>query len=215
MKVPIVENVLKFNDEIAAMNRHRFAETNVYVLDLIGAPGSGKTELLVHTLRHFPARIGVIVGDLATTRDAERLMQAGDAVVQINTGKGCHLDANQVRRAMEQIDLDSLDVLFIENVGNLICPVGFDLGQHAVVGMFALTDGDDKAAKHPHLVRTADALILNKMDLAPHVPFDLDLFTADVRHLNADAPLLEVSAGKGALDPWLDWLRQRVGRRVE
>jgi len=209
MQVPVVENVLKFNDDIAAMNRRRFHDAGVTVVNLIGSPGCGKTELLVQTLQQFHGRMGVVVGDLTTTRDAERLMRAAHrtrAVVQINTGRGCHLDANQVRHAIDRIDLDALDLLVIENVGNLICPVGFDLGQDSIVGMFSLADGDDKPAKHPHLVRAADLLILNKVDLAPYVTFDRDLFYHDIAALNDRAVVVETSASLGHIEPWLRWV---------
>lgn len=209
MEVNVVENVLKLNDEIAAMNRRRFQEAGVTVVNLIGSPGCGKTELLVQTFSQFHGRFGVIAGDLATTRDADRLIRAAhsaNAVVQVNTGRGCHLDANQVRHAIDEIDLASLDVLVIENVGNLICPVGFDLGQDSVVGMFSLADGDDKPAKHPHLVHAADLLILNKVDLAPHVTFDKQLFYRDVGRLNDSAVVVETSASMGKIEPWLRWI---------
>ncbi len=212
MKVPVVENVLKLNDELAAMNRRHFAQHGVFVLDLIGSPGCGKTALLEATLQRVKSdlRVGVLVGDLATTRDADRLARWSNQVVQINTGKGCHLDANQVRQGVARLDLAALDVLVIENVGNLICPVGFDLGQHLKVGMFSVPEGDDKPAKHPHLVHAASLVLLNKTDLLPHVPFNLEQFREDVRRLNADLPLLELSVARGDIDGWLDWLRSQV-----
>ena len=147
------------------------------------------------------------MGDLATRRDGDRLARWCDQVVQISTGQGCHLEANQVRDAMGQIDLGRVDLLFIENVGNLICPVGFDLGQASKVGLFSLTEGDDKAAKHPYLVEAADLLLLNKIDLLPHVSFDRSGFAADVRLLNPRVPILDVSATTGeGLDAWIAWL---------
>lgn len=213
MKVPVVENVLKLNDELAAMNRRAFREHGLFVLDLIGAPGCGKTALLEATLQKLAGemRIGVLVGDLTTTRDADRLARWCPQVVQINTGKGCHLDANQVRQALASIDLAVLDLLVIENVGNLICPVGFDLGQDVKVGMFSVPEGDDKPAKHPHLVHAAALVLLNKIDLLPHVPFDIEHFREDVRRLREDVTLLEISAAHGPIDTWLDWLRAQVG----
>ncbi len=208
MNIPVVENVLKFNDEIAGMNREAFRAAGVTVVNLIGGPGCGKTTLLEETARRMKGktRLGVVVGDLATTRDAERLLNAGASAVQINTGNGCHLDANQVRRAVEQLDLCALDLLIIENVGNLICPVGFDLGQDAIAGMFSVAGGDDKAAKHPHIVHRASVLLLNQVDLLPYVPFDRARFEADVRALNAEVALLGLTAGGGEIELWLDWL---------
>ncbi|MCC7408395.1 MAG: hydrogenase nickel incorporation protein HypB [Phycisphaeraceae bacterium] len=212
MQINIVENVLKLNDEIAGLNREELRRAGVFTLNLIGAPGSGKTMLLEATLRRLKDHLNmaVCVGDLATTRDANRLARWCDQVVQINTGKGCHLDANQVRQAMRRIDFSRVDLFIIENVGNLICPVGFDLGQDVKVGMFSVSEGDDKAAKHPYIVREAAVLLLNKTDLLPYVPFDLEQFRADVRGLSPRVPLLEVSAKSDDLAGWPDWVCEHV-----
>jgi hydrogenase nickel incorporation protein HypB len=211
-EVRIVQNVLKHNDEIAAMNRKRLRDAGVYCIDLIGSPGCGKTSLLEATLHGLLGRIsiGIITGDLATDRDAQRISACGAKVVQINTGKGCHLDANQVRHALDGIDLDGLDLLVIENVGNLICPVGFDLGQDAKVGMFSVCQGDDKAAKHPHLVRLADLLLLNKTDLLQYIRFRRGIFREDVQRLNPDVQVIELSVTGSDIDGWLDWLLSRT-----
>ena len=208
MKIPVVENVLKLNDEVAALNRAALQAAHVYTIDLIGAPGCGKTALLEATLRQLDGQreIGVLVGDLTTSRDAERLAQWTQHVVQINTGRGCHLDANQVRQGLQQLDLAQLDVLVIENVGNLICPVGFDLGQHTKVGMFSVSEGDDKPAKHPYLVHEASIVLLNKIDLLPHVPFRREVFLEDITRLNPRVNVLELSVVKDDISPWLDWL---------
>lgn len=215
MKVPVVENVLKLNDEVARGNRQTLQDAGLFALNLIGAPGCGKTALLEATLQRLrdEFRVGVLVGDLTTSRDGERLAQWTEHVVQINTGRGCHLDANQVRQGMAQLDLAQLDLLIIENVGNLICPVGFDLGQDVKVGLFSVTEGDDKAAKHPYLVREASLLLLNKLDLLPYVRFDRERFLQDVRQLNSDAPLLEISVTRDQIDGWIDWLRPRLRTR--
>jgi len=212
MQVKVVENVLKLNDEVAQLNRRTLRAAGVYTIDLMGGPGCGKTSLLEATLRELRQQmtVGVIVGDLTTTRDADRLARWSDHVVQINTGKGCHLDANQVRQALGQIDLLALDLLFIENVGNLICPVGFDLGQHTKVGMFSLAEGDDKAAKHPYIVAESSVLLLNKMDLQPYLPFDMDGFRADVKRLNPDVELIETAVLRNQLDGWLAWLEENA-----
>ncbi|MGC8623860.1 MAG: hydrogenase nickel incorporation protein HypB [Phycisphaerae bacterium] len=211
-KVPIIENVLKINDEMALQNHQLFENAGVFVMDLIGAPGAGKTALLELTLRRLKniVNIGVIVGDPATCRDGDRLAKHSEHIVQVNTGSGCHLDANQVRHALEKLNLKGLDILIIENVGNLICPVSFNLGQHCKIGMFSVSEGDDKAAKHPNLVISADLLILNKIDLLPYIPFDIERFRQDVRHLNRTAPLLEVSAAKDQATPWINWLTSKV-----
>jgi hydrogenase nickel incorporation protein HypB len=213
VRVPMAERVLEANDEIAAQTRAELARRGIFAIDLIGAPGSGKTALLEATLRALKEagrRPAVLVGDLATRRDGDRLARWCDRVVQISTGEGCHLEAGQVRSALGQLALDGVDVLFIENVGNLICPVGFDLGQAVKVGLFSLTEGDDKAAKHPYLVNAADLILLNKIDLAPYLTFNRAGFEADVHLLNPRVPILEVSATTGAgMDAWLEWLERR------
>jgi hydrogenase nickel incorporation protein HypB len=214
MNVQVVQNVLKLNDEIAAINRAQLRERGVFAIDLIGAPGCGKTALIEATLPRLSdrgVRCGVIVGDLATQRDADRIARHTTQVVQINTGKGCHLEANHVRQALGRLDLTAIDLLIIENVGNLICPVGFDLGQDMKVGLFAVSDGDDKAAKHPYLVHESAVILLGKTDLLPYVSFDLDLFEQDVRRLNASVPLMRFSATTGqGMDQWLNWIMKRM-----
>jgi hydrogenase nickel incorporation protein HypB len=209
VRLPVMRRVLEANDDIAAATRVELARRHIFAIDLMGAPGSGKTALLEATLRALAGRrrAAVLVGDLATRRDGDRLARYCDRVVQISTGEGCHLEAAQVRDALAQLDLDGVDILFIENVGNLICPVGFDLGQAAKVGLFSLTEGDDKAAKHPYFVTAADLLLLNKIDLAPHLSFDRAGFETDVRLLNPSVPILDISATTGeGFDSWLAWL---------
>ena len=209
VRIPLAERVLEANDEIAATVRADLRRRGIFTIDLIGAPGSGKTALLEATLRAIAGRRrpAVLVGDLATRRDGDRLARWCDRVVQISTGEGCHLEAGQVRDALAGLDLEGVDLLFIENVGNLICPVGFDLGQNAKVGLFSLTEGDDKAAKHPYLVTAADLILLNKIDLAPHLTFDRAGFEADVRLLNPTVPILGISSTTGeGFEAWLEWL---------
>lgn len=211
MQVSVVENVLRVNDELAALNRQVLKQAGIFTVDLIGAPGCGKTALLEATLRELKGqlRVGVMVGDLTTQRDADRLARWCDQVVQINTGKGCHLEANHVHQAMSRLNLKNMDILFIENVGNLICPVGFDLGQDRKVGMFSVAEGDDKPAKHPYIVCESSVVVLNKMDLLPYVPFSLDVFCGDVHRLNPNVSILEMSVLKpGQLQPWLSWLQE-------
>jgi hydrogenase nickel incorporation protein HypB len=212
MHVHVVENILKLNDEMAALNRSRLHKARVFSVDLMGAPGCGKTALIEATLRRLPSalRVGVIVGDLTTQRDADRMARFTNHVVQINTGKGCHLEAHHVMQGMSRIDIDHLDLLFIENVGNLICPVGFDLGQDVKVGMFCTAGGDDKAAKHPYIVCESSLLLLNKTDLLPHVPFNLTQFHEDIHRLNPGVELMELSAFTGdGIDAWIDWLDEQ------
>jgi hydrogenase nickel incorporation protein HypB len=210
MQVQVVENVLKLNDEMASMNRARLRKAGVFTIDIMGAPGCGKTALIEATLQKLSnLRVGVIVGDLTTQRDADRMARFTDHVVQINTGKGCHLEAHHVMHAMSKLDIERLDLLFIENVGNLICPVGFDLGQDVKVGMFCTTGGDDKAAKHPFIVCESSLLLLNKIDLLAHVPFNLTIFQEDIRRLNPEVEVLELSAFTGdGMDSWIDWINK-------
>jgi hydrogenase nickel incorporation protein HypB len=213
MRVPLSERVLEINDDIAAQNRARLADRGIFAVDIIGAPGCGKTAILEATLRALKGRRrpAVLVGDLTTRRDGDRLARWCDQVVQISTGQGCHLEAGQIRDALAGIDLDAVDVLFIENVGNLICPVGFDLGQAAKVGIFSTTEGDDKPGKHPYLVDAADLLLLNKVDLLPYLTFDRSAFDADIRLLNPSVPILGMSATTGeGLDAWLAWLERGI-----
>jgi len=213
MKIKVVENVLKLNDEVAQLNRKTLSENGVACIDLIGSPGCGKTTMLEQTLSalHDEMKIGVLTGDLATTRDAQRLQPLAYQVTQINTGNSCHLDANQVRQGMEALDLRSLDLLIIENVGNLICPVGFDLGQGAKVGMFSVTEGDDEPAKHPFVVLESSVVILNKTDLLPYVPFDVERFRNDLHSVREGVALMEISSMTGdGIEPWLGWLRDFV-----
>jgi hydrogenase nickel incorporation protein HypB len=214
MIIPVIQNVLKLNDEVAAMNRAMLRDAGVFAIDLIGAPGCGKTALLEETIRRLDGvkRVAVICGDLATQRDADRVARHGNGaqVVQINTGKGCHLEANHVHQALQQLSLENVDILFIENVGNLICPVGFDLGQNVKVGIFAIAGGDDKAAKHPALVNEARLLLLSQVDLAPYVPFDQEQFRRDIGLINAHVPLLPLSSVTGeGMARWIRWLRLR------
>jgi len=216
MQVQVVENVLKLNDEVAGINRHRLHAAGVFSLDILGAPGCGKTLLVEKTLQRLAGkyRLGVIVGDLATQRDADRIAVFSDNVVQVNTGKGCHLEAHHITQALERIDATKLDILIIENVGNLICPVGFDLGQDVKVGIFCTTGGDDKAAKHPYIVKESNVLILNKIDLLPHVPFRRDIFEQDIRRLNADVPLLPLSAHTGeGMEAWISWIEAERAKK--
>lgn len=213
MDIPVVENVLKLNDQIAAMNREILRGRGIFTLDLMGAPGCGKTALLEKTLERLAGqlRVGVIVGDLTTARDAQRMARFCKHVVQVNTGKGCHLEANHVRQALGQLDLSALDLLIIENVGNLICPVGFDLGQDLKVAMFSISGGDDKAAKHPYIVIESELILLSKIDLLPHIPFDMELFYDDIRQLKPAAKVIETSVTTGqGMDQWIEWLGQQV-----
>lgn len=215
MNISVVENVLKLNDELAAVNRGKLKDHRIYTVNLIGAPGCGKTSLLesTATLLKNKLRLAIIVGDLTTQRDADRMALYCNHVVQVNTGKGCHLEANHVRTAMERLPLKEIDLLIIENVGNLICPVGFDLGQDVKVGMFSAAEGDDKAAKHPYIVQEAGLLLLNKMDLLPYVNFRQEIFRADIHRINPKVDILDISATRGDnMAAWTNWLCARAAK---
>lgn len=211
MEIPVVKNILEANEKMAAALRHKFADKKILVLNLISSPGAGKTSLLEHTLRDLAQefKMGVIEGDLQTDNDARRVAATGAQAVQINTEGGCHLDSNLVQTALEKMDLNHLDILFIENVGNLVCPVEFDCGEDAKVGILSVTEGDDKPEKYPLLFHLAKALVLNKTDLLPYVDFDLEKAKSFARKLNPDLPVFEVSCrtDKG-LSGWYDWLRK-------
>ncbi len=211
MRVDVVHNVLKLNDALAQQIREDLRARGIFCPNLISSPGSGKTTLLERTLEHFGGTWGqaVIVGDLATSRDAERLAEYAQTV-QINTDGGCHLDAAMVANAMPHLALDGVDVLYIENVGNLVCPVGYDLGHDAKVALISVTEGEDKVAKYPRLWREADVVLLTKADLVQYVPFNLERFYEDLRALNGTVPVLEVSSMTGqGMDAWFDWLAER------
>jgi len=211
-KVRVAESVLKANDAVAHDNRRRMDAAGVVCVNMMSAPGSGKTTLLQKTIPMLaPLRCGVLVGDLQTTRDADRLSEATSQVMQINTGRGCHLSAKQVAEGLATLDLASIDLLFIENVGNMVCPVGFDLGEHGRVALLSVPEGADKVAKYPTLYQCADAVLLSKSDLVEHLEFDLDMVRSDLDHVTTTAPLILCSAKTGAgLDEWAAWARQFV-----
>ncbi|MBK1691892.1 hydrogenase nickel incorporation protein HypB [Ectothiorhodospira mobilis] len=207
--IPVEADLLARNDAHARANRERFDSARVRALNLVSSPGSGKTALLVATLERLSGEIplAVIEGDQETQRDADRIRATGVAAVQINTGKGCHLDAHGVGHACDHLDLREDGLLFIENVGNLVCPAAFDLGAHHRVLVLSVTEGDDKPFKYPDMFRTADALVINKLDLLPHVDFDLAACEAQALRLNPDMVIFRLSARTGeGLEAWMDWL---------
>ncbi len=204
-------DILAKNDSLATANREWLAERAITALNLMSSPGSGKTTLLVRTLRDLKADVpvAVIEGDQETLLDADRIHATGAPVVQVNTGAGCHLDADMMRRALDNLDLSDGSLLFVENVGNLVCPAMFDLGETAKVVVISVTEGDDKPLKYPQMFAGADLLIINKSDLLPYVDFDVPACTANARLVNPDLRVLLVSATTGeGLDSWYRWLRQ-------
>ena len=211
-RVPVVEKLLTANEQVAADNRDYFAARHVMVINIMASPGAGKTTLLMATIDALPERrIGVIEGDVASQVDAEKIAETGTPVVQINTGGACHLDAPMVRHALPALPLDDLEMVFVENVGNLICPVSFDLGQSYNVGLLSVPEGDDKPYKYPAIFEAVDLVVVTKSDLLPYLDFDLEAFTKLVHGLNPDAPVLCLSAktGEGMRD-WVQWLETHL-----
>jgi hydrogenase nickel incorporation protein HypB len=214
-EINVGAGLLASNDALAQHNRQHFIEHQVYVLNLMSGPGAGKTSVLEHTVDTLAKeyRIAVIEGDVQTRADADRIEKHGVPAVQINTGSACHLDAKQIRHNLSSFDLDQLDMLLIENVGNLVCPAEFDLGEHDKVMLLSVTEGDDKPQKYPVMFHAARALLLNKVDLLPYVDFDIDRAERNARALNLDLEIFRVSARtKEGLDGWYDWLRARIER---
>ena len=208
--IEVLEDLLHENDRQADHNRQHFDELGIFAVNIMSGPGSGKTSLLEATIKALPdfLRVAVIEGDLETENDAERIRRHGVPAVQITTGMACHLDAHMVHDALHKLDMKAIDILFIENVGNLVCPASFDIGQHANVLLLSVTEGDDKPAKYPVMVRAADQMLITKLDLLPYIEeFSVPRARAAVRDIRSDLPVTEVSAktGKG-LEPWLDWL---------
>ncbi len=205
--------ILEKNDRIAAENRGFLRGRGVVALNVMSSPGSGKTTLLEKTLAALlvdEARVYVLEGDQETTRDADRIRATGARALQINTGKGCHLEADMVRRGLDGLGLEPGGILFIENVGNLVCPALFDLGESARVVLFSVTEGEDKPLKYPHMFRGADLVLMTKIDLLPHLEFDLAAARANVLEVKPGTPILEVSARSGqGMDGWLGWVRDR------
>jgi hydrogenase nickel incorporation protein HypB len=203
--VEVREGILKKNDQRARMLRARFDEAGLFVASLVSGPGAGKTTLLQQTLQDLKGkcRVGALVGDLATDRDARRLAQTGVPVQQITTGTVCHLDAEMIERALEAWDLPSLDVLFIENVGNLVCPSSYDLGEHVRIVLLSVTEGEDKPLKYPTIFNTADLAVITKIDLADVAGFDRDEARRNIHEVRPGLEILEVSARTGAgIDSW-------------
>ncbi len=213
MEIAVMTDVLAKNDAIAADLKKLFAEKGIFVFNLMSSPGAGKTSLLEATLEELSEKysIAVIEGDLYTEKDAERIHRLGIPVLQINTVGGCHLDANMIREALAELDVDNLDMIIIENVGNLVCPAEFDIGEAMKVTILSVTEGEDKPMKYPLMFKESGAVIINKVDLLPYVPFDMDKAIEDIKNLNPAAPLFEVSCmKKDGLDQWTRWLSDKI-----
>ena len=216
MQVEVKTNVLAKNDAIASSLQQVFKEKNIFVFNLMGSPGAGKTSLLEATLQDLVKdyKLAVIEGDLFTSKDAERIHALGVPVIQINTVGGCHLDANMIQDAITDLDLDELDMIIIENVGNLVCPAEFDIGEAMKVTVLSVTEGEDKPLKYPLIFKESKAILLNKIDLLPYVPFDKDKAIKDIRNLNPQGYIFEISCtSKDGLAPWLTWIREQMEKR--
>ncbi|EOV9671759.1 hydrogenase nickel incorporation protein HypB [Cronobacter turicensis] len=210
--VEIEINVLDKNNQIAQRNRQRLAARGQLALNLVSSPGSGKTTLLTETLKRLrdTTPCAVIEGDQQTVNDAERIRATGTPAIQVNTGKGCHLDAQMVQDAMARLPLADNGVLFIENVGNLVCPAGFDLGERHKVAVLSVTEGEDKPLKYPHMFAAASLMLLNKIDLLPYLNFDVEQCMAYARQVNPNITILLVSATRGdGMNAWLAWLEEQ------
>ncbi len=209
--VSIEQNILAKNDAYARENRRLFAERGIFALNLVSSPGSGKTTLLVKTIEMLKNRleVSVIEGDQQTSQDAERIRATGASAIQINTGRGCHLDAHMVGHALGKLDMAKGSVLMIENVGNLVCPAAFDLGEAHKVVILSVTEGEDKPIKYPDMFRAADLMLVNKCDLLPYLSFDVDCAIAYARRVNPGIAVIRTSATSGAgMEDWLAWLER-------
>ena len=217
MKVNVVKNVLKANDVVAEENRRIFKEAGTLAINLISSPGSGKTTLLEKTIpRLLPSQKSiVIVGDLETTRDADRLSPYAEEVTQINTGLSCHLYANQIAKSLNSFDLTKSDFLFIENVGNMICPGEFDLGENLKVILLSAPEGDDKVAKYPTIFRVADLVLLTKSDLLNVLNYDMTRVLNDIKKLNSEVPIIEISSlTEDRMGEWVNWLKEQREKHI-
>ena len=213
MKIDLKQPILDKNDRLADANRALFAEHHVFVVDLLASHGSGKTSTILATIEALrdEFNIAVIEGDIASNVDAAKISAQGIPAVQINTGGACHLESDMVRRAVDVLDLESLDLIIVENVGNLVCPTDFDLGEGSKVMILSVPEGDDKPLKYPGVFQAAEAIVLNKVDTLGVFDFDVDAFSDAVRQLNPEAPIFPIAATKGdGVDAWADWLRARI-----
>jgi hydrogenase nickel incorporation protein HypB len=217
-RVPAETKILNENDRIAVRLRSRFDETNTLVLNLISAPGSGKTSLLEKSLERFAPNLrpAVLTGDIETDNDAVRLSPFGVPVRQITTGGACHLDARMIERGLTELGSTGIDVLFIENVGNLVCPASFDLGESSKIVVLSVTEGDDKPLKYPSIFVKSDLLVLSKIDLLPHVSFDISRARENATRVHPEIDILELSCVTGAgIDGWIEWVENRLATRSE
>ncbi len=210
-RVDVNRSARESNDEVAAANRDLFEANGVFTMNLIGSPGCGKTAILEHTATHFPGRFAAVIGDVQTALDAERIQRHGMEAHAIETGGSCHLNARQIAQVVGQMDLAGLDYLFIENVGNLVCPSTLDLGENIKVAVLSVPEGDEKIRKYPALFVRADVVFINKTDLLPHCEYDVERVAQDAEHVRPGVRVFEVSAAEGTgFEPWFDFLREQT-----
>ncbi len=217
--VQVIQNVLASNDDLAARNQERFNQAGVLAVNVIASPGAGKTSLIVRTIAALQdrARIGVIEGDIAGSIDTEKVLTAGaEDAVQINTGGNCHLEAHMVDQALNRLELSQFDILFIENVGNLVCPTHWRLGEHIKMCLLSTAEGHDKPVKYPEIFAASDVIVLNKIDLIDLVDFDRDFFYTSARALNPNAPIFEVSCRtQVGIGEWAEWVMEKMTGREQ
>ena len=216
MEIKVIKNILGENDRFAAENRAMFAEKGVFVVNFMGSPGAGKTSVLEKTMERLKGELSmaVIEGDLFTSKDAERIDRHGVPVIQINTAGGCHLDANMVQKTVREMDLSALDLLVVENVGNLVCPAEFALGEDARAVVLSVTEGDDKPMKYPLMFKESEIALINKIDLAPYCNFNCASAKEDISMLHPGIEIAELSCTTGeGIDVWCDWLRRGVAAK--
>jgi len=212
-RIQVVEKILSANDRLAQENQQRLDEASVFALNLMASPGAGKTSLIEHTIRSLSNQmaLAVVDGDVATSIDADRAAAAGATAVQINTGGECHLDAVMLHGALNELDLESMDLLIVENVGNLICPMSFKLGTHRNILIASVPEGDDKPYKYPGMYRGVDGLVINKIDLLPYVPFDMEYFRRGVEILNPGLVTFPLSCRTGeGVEGWISWIKDAL-----
>ena len=212
IKIQVLDNILQMNDSYAAENKRIFEENNSFSINMMSSPGSGKTTLLERTLERIdPAQVAIIEGDMQTTKDAERLERFGCQILQISTGNACHLDGKMIHDAAKELDLKGIRLLVIENVGNLVCPAEFRVGEDAKVVVLSVTEGEDKPLKYPLMFREAQVCILNKVDLLPHLDFSLEEARENALQINPQLKFIETSCKTGeGLDEWTDWLNSKM-----
>jgi len=217
MKVSLVTNILKANERIVEQNKQLFDEKGILTINMMSAPGAGKTTLIEHTINALKDnyRIGVIEGDIQSTYDADKIAATGVQVVQINTGGACHLDGNMIRETFPQLDLDTIDLLIVENVGNLVCPAEFKMGEDFKVMLLSVPEGDDKPLKYPLMFHESSALLINKIDLLPYVDCSLEKIRVESLKINPNLEIFEISGKtKEGLHGWFDWLKEKIDEKV-